>query len=251
MRSDLDRSVLTGRARRLAEFAIKATLMRGRTRVIIPNRAELCRLLKIGKNHVAEVVQELDGAAVIQFTEVADGWELLIFPDSNGWRVQWIYLRHELDTFLSDLERCAGQAQGELLEAEPRLAPLLAEVSAENTAAGCGSQNGNHAVPKMGTRPLTVNSEHVHSVTAIKQLSSEQLTREDEAEAMDLLRSFVGDEDVKLWGGDWRKNWLRRHPRAFTAALRTLIEESRSGWAPRRSRGAALKDLTRRYADER
>ena len=159
MRGDLDRAAINGRARRLAEFGIKATLMRGRTRVVIPNRADLCRLLKIGANHVAETVAELQAAAIIQVTELADGWELLVFPDATGWRVQWIYLRHEMDSFLSYLEQAPGQAQGELLEPEagstrgPSLARALAEVSAEAVGRTSNIQHptSKKGVPKMGS----------------------------------------------------------------------------------------------------
>ena len=48
------------------------------------------------------------------------------------------------------------------------------------------------------------------------------------------------------WGGDWRKNWVRKHPEELAHALKVLEGESKCGWKPRVSRAAAVKDLTRR-----
>ncbi len=242
MRAELERADLNERARALASWAIRPTLLRGRTRVVIPNRAAVCAVLGIGQNHIAGVVQELAEAGIITLREAHEGWELLVYPDASMWSCRMKWERGQMDALLRVIDQAPGQVQGELLEPDPCLDRARAEVAAENVS----SQNGKPEVPKMGSSQLTVNSERVHSVTAIKQLSREQLT--SEGEVMDLLREFVGEEDVRQWGGDWRKNWLRRHPEAFAAALRTLIEESRTGWKPSRSRGAALKDLTKRYA---
>ncbi len=258
MRGDLDRADLNGRARRLAEFAIKATLMAGRTRVVIPNRMDLCKLLQIGKTHVAEVSAALVSSRILSVKENADGWELLVFPDSSQWDVEWNHTREEMAAFLAMINRAPGQAQGELIEPPPSLARTLANTSAENSAS---YQNGNRPpapvtkmvtlpmAPRLAT-PLAVNSKTVHSITALKQLGSEQLTGPvpNENEVMDRLKLLVGVMDVEQWGGDWRKNWLRKHPRAFTNAIETLISERKEGWQPKKSVGAALKDLTKRYA---
>ena len=253
MRGDLDRADVSGRARRLAEFAIKATLMRGRTRVVIPRRADLCRLLKIGANHVAEVVAELEAAGIVTVSASAEGWELLVFPDFGGWRCKWLYMREELGNFLTALERAPGQAQGELIEPEPCLARALSEVSAENART---SQNGNSrpaGLPLLGTSRASVNCEAINEQSNSEQLSpsSKQLTRDAENRIMERLRGFVGAADVEQWGGDWRKNWVRRHPAKFSTALDILVAEAASGeFVANKSRGAALKDLCRRLAGE-
>jgi hypothetical protein len=262
MRGDLDRADVTGRARRLAEFAIKATLMRGRTRVVIPKRADLCRLLKIGANHVAEVVAELDAAGIVQVKALDEGWELLVFPDFGGWRCKWLYMREELGEFLTALERAPGQAQGELIEPEPCLAKALSETSAENVSTSHFGNSRPAGLPILGT-PCASRAS-VSCEASIEQLNGEQLSptliptvkerrlqlsAAQEHEAMNRLRSFVGEADVQQWGGDWRKNWLRADPEKFLAALDTLIAEEKAGmFTARKSKGAALKDLIRRWA---
>lgn len=255
MRGNLDRSALNGRSRRLAELLIKLTLMKGRTRVVIPKRADLCRLLKIGANHVQEVVTELQDAAILKFSDVSDGWEILIYPDCAQWRCKWLYLPHELAEYLAGVELTPGQCQGELLEPAPCLGRVLAEVSAENAA------SSQAPVPKMGSRELPVNCE-----ASIKQVNSEQLipadrqlTGKDESALLRRIATgishFHGPEASRLdmlnYGGNWRAAWVRRFPSALTKALDTLEEEAKTGWRPRKSYGAALKDLTLRYAGQK
>ena len=251
-RGNLDRAALNGRPRRLAEFVIKCTLMKGRTRVVIPKRSDLCRLLKIGANHVQEVVDELESAAILKFADVNDGWEILIFPDCAGWRCKWLYLPAELADYLRVVELTPGQSQGELLEPAPCLGRVLAEVSAENAAASAP------ALPKMGSRELPVNCE-----ASKKQLNREQLiptvnqiTGKDEAFLLGRISrgiaQFHGPEvshlDMINYGGNWRVAWVRRYPTELAKALDTLEEEAKTGWQPYNSFGAALKDLTLRYA---
>lgn len=279
MRAELERADLNERARALAAWCIRPTLLRGRVRVTIPNLAAVAAVLGIGKNHMAAVVAELASTGVASFKDVAEGWELLVFPDPSRWCVRWKWDRAAMDSLLRIIDAHPGQCHGELLEPEPCLAWALAETAAETARREDGRwKMEGGVVPKMGTERVgCVNSKPVtvHSVTAIKQLNSEQLTgsgggrkpgvqtadgaarpalplsREREAEAMDKLRRLVGEADVEQWGGDWRKNWLRRYPREFLAALETLLEESATGWQAKRSPGAALKDLTRRYAGQR
>jgi hypothetical protein len=214
--------------------------MRGRTRVVIPKRAALCRLLKIGANHVAEVVAELDAAAIVQVKALDEGWELLVFPDFGGWRCKWLYMREELGDFLTALERAPGQAQGELIEPEPCLAkaPILGTPCASRASVNCEASieqlNGEQLSPTL--------------IPTVKERRL-QLSAAQEHEAMNRLRSFVGEADVQQWGGDWRKNWLRADPEKFLAALDTLIAEEKAGmFTARKSKGAALKDLIRRWA---
>lgn len=251
MRAELERADLNDRARAVAAWAIRPTLLRGRSRVVIPNRAAVCGVLGISTKHMAEVIKELAEAGVLTLREVHEGWELLVYPDAAMWSVRMKWERGQMDALLRTIDDAPGQVQGELLDPEPCLDRARSEVAAENAA----------RVPNLGTSaPVTVNSKAnpftkqltseqftVHAQTALNE-SGLTLTREAEAEAMDQLRQLVGNADVEQWGGDWRKNWLRRYPRAFPAALATLLEESKAGWQAKKSPGAALKDLTRRYA---
>lgn len=234
MRGDMDRADLTGRARRLAEFTIKATLMAGRTRVVIPNRAELCRLLKIGKTHVAEVSAALRSARIVEVTETADGWELLVFPDSSQWDVDWLYAREEMTRFVSDLNRAAGQCQGELIEPDPSLNRTLAEVSAAN-AERPSSQNGNllaAEVPVLGTsRPsfkkLEVKESNLSKAYSFESLKGALLAIEgpDERQAMAGCRQILGESVMINDGGKWRNRWrLNRGKvqRVFAAAVEDM-----------------------------
>ena len=79
-----------------------------------------------------------------------------------------------------------------------------------------------------------------------EQLNEEQLNGDREHALMQRLAAFVGEDDMRQWGGDWRKNWVRRIPRRVTKALSILEAESKEGWKPHTSRAAALKDLARR-----
>ena len=250
MRGDLDRANLSGRARRFAEFVIKITLMRRRSHCVLTNglRAEALRTLKIGANHVAEVVAELEKARILQVKAIADGWEVLVYPEFGGWSIEWLYLREEMATLLTAIESAPGQVQGELLEPAPCLARALSETSAENAS----QPASNGVVPKMGTSRTPVNCN-----ASMKQLNSEQLNPvtqlqlDREAMVLNRLRAFVGPDDVEKWGGDWRKNWIRAYGDTFERALATLVEEEKTGQLRiKKSRGAALKDLTRRYAGQ-
>ena len=244
----MDRADLSGRARRLAEFFIKTTLMRRRTRCVFSNalRAAALRTLKIGANHMAEVVAKLEGARIVTVKAEHEGWEILVYPEFGGWNVKWLYLREEMASLLTAIECACGQIQGELLEPGPCLDRALSETSAENAALPVRTAD----VPKMGTRTPPVNCK-----ASIKQLNTEQLNSVKqlsparEGALMESLRQFVGDEDMVNWGGDWRKNWVRKMPDELERALDTLLDEiHKDQWRANKSRGAALKDLTRRYA---
>lgn len=250
MRGDLDRADLNGRARRLAEFTIKATLMAGRTRVVIPSRMELCRLLKIGKTHVAEVSAALVSARILQIKEVADGWELLVFPDSNHWDVEWNHTREEMTAFLSLINRAPGQAQGELIEPPPSLARALSEVSAENA----GYQNGNHKTPanappvtKMVTSLRSFEVSKASKPFTFETLKGAILAIEgaDEHRAMDGCRQVLGEETMNNDGGKWRVRWRSNKGkvhRVFAAA----VEDK--GTRTIRSMGAHTETLWKMFA---
>ena len=264
MRGDLDRADLNGRARRLAEFAIKGTLMAGRTRVVIPNRMELCRLLKIGKNHVAEVLAALVSSRILAVKEIADGWELLVFPDSAQWDVEWLFAREEMTAFLSDLNRAPGQCQGELIEPLPDLNRTLAEVSAERAS----SQNGNHAergcsqngnrktpangggVPKMGTALLTskLKESKIESFEYFDSLKGAVMAIEgtDEWKAVEGFRQILGQDVMTNDGGKWRNRWRTQRSkvhRVFAAAVEDIAARKV------RSTGAHAEYLWKQFAD--
>ena len=229
MRGDLDRADLNGRARRLAEFAIKATLMQGRTRVVIPNRMELCRLLKIGKNHVAEVLAALVSSRILHVSEMADGWELLVFPDSSQWVVDWTYSREDMAAFLAYVNQAPGQVQGDLLPAVPSLNRTLAEVSAENASSHFGNQRGAE-VPILGTTPLRV--KEVKDSKPSKAFSFESLKGAlyaiegpDEGQAMAGCRQVLGEAVMENDGGKWRNRWRTNRGkvhRVFAAAVEDM-----------------------------
>ncbi len=245
MRGDLDRADLNGRARRLAEFAIKATLMAGRTRVVIPNRMELCRLLKIGKTHVAEVSAALVSSRILSVKENADGWELLVFPDSSQWDVEWNHTREDMAAFLAMINRAPGQAQGELLPPPPSLARTLAEVSAENAT---GYQNGNLTRPPVtkmvtGQRPASVASApKVFSYPPFKSFQESkdkrlldfeslkgallQIEGKHEEHAVAGIRQILGEEAMTAYGGIWRMNW-RNNPDKTHRVLAAIVEDLR------------------------
>ena len=230
MRGDLDRADLSGRARRLAEFAIKATLMQGRTRVVIPNRQRLCDLLKIGKNHVAEVLAALVSSRILSVKEIADGWEMLVYPDASGWDVEWMYGREDVAAFLAMLNQAPGQAQGEFIEPEPNLARTMAEYSAEKSAS---SQNGNRRtadVPKMGTftpTPLRVKDSKDSKAFSFESFKGAVIAIDgrDEQQAMAGFRQVLGSDVMENDGGKWRNRWRTNRSkvkRVFAAAVEDM-----------------------------
>jgi len=273
MRADLDRADITGRARRLAEFCIKATLGQGRTRVVIPNRTRLCELLKIGKNHVAEVVAALVSARILHVEEIADGWEILIYPDSAMWAVDWFYKQDEMLAFMAMVNQAPGQAQGELVEPAPSLKRALAEVSAElvqspksKVQSLPSSQNGNTlrcatgkppekpinpAVPKIGTGAgsnLKVKESKDSKAFSFETLKGALYAIEgkDERQAMLGCRQVLGDAVMENDGGKWRLRWRANRAkvhRVFAACVEDM------GNRTVRSTGAHTEFLWKQFAD--
>lgn len=270
MRADLDRADLNGRARRLAEFCVKATLGCGRLRVVIPHRQRLCELLKIGKNHVAEVSAALVSSRILAVTEVADGWEILIYPNSAMWAVDWIYERDEMAAFMAYVNQAPGQCQGELLSADKTLRAALAEVSAERVDSRMlivdSSQNGNRqagggglpakkpinsAVPKMGTSApfnLKVKDSKESKAFSFESLKGALLAIEgkDEQRAMAGCRQVLGHETMENDGGKWRVRWRSNQAkvhRVFAACVEDM------GNRKVRSTGAHTEWLWKQFAD--
>lgn len=246
MRADLDRCDLTGRCRRLAEFTVKVTLAAGRTRVVIPNRMELCRLLHIGKTHVAEVSAALVSARIVQITVCADGWELLVFPDSSQWNVDWLYSREEMARFVAGLNGAPGQCQGELIEGPPSLDRTLAVVSAENSA---GYQNGNPRVTKMGTTaPLNFKGSKTYKALKFESLKDAvvEIEGKDESRAMEGFRHILGERVMANDGGKWRLRWRSYHGkthRVFASGVEDMLRGAV------RLPGAHMETLWKEFAD--
>ena len=188
---------------------------------------------------MAEVSAALVSARIVAISEKADGWELLVFPDSSQWNVEWTYTREEMTAFLSYINRAAGQCQGELIEPAPCLVRTLAEVSAENAS----SQFGNRpapAVPKIVT-----SSQPAHLATHLNKLevkvsnpskaySFETLNFKgallaiegmDEIQAMEGCRQILKDKIMDNDGGKWRNRWRMNRSkvhRVFAAAVEDM-----------------------------
>lgn len=117
-----------------------------------------------------------------------------------------------------------------------------------------------------------VNTVNVQCLTAPQeeQLTAEQLTggsalnRVKEDELLGRIADLVGDDDMRAWGGDWRKNWLRggnftaliratgnvniMH-RVAEAVLNDIESRRREGWVPKKTFGASLKHYMRENAN--
>lgn len=256
MRADLDRADLNGRARRLAEFCVKATLGCGRLRVVIPHRQRLCELLKIGKNHVAEVSAALVSSRILSVTEIADGWEILIYPDSAMWAVDWIYERDEMAAFMAYVNQAPGQAQGELVPADKTLRAAMAEVSAERVDGRKlivdSSQNGNMkppSVPVLGTpfKKLEVKDSKESKAFSFESLKGALLAIEgkDEQQAMAGCRQVLGEATMENDGGKWRVRWRSNQAkvhRVFAACVEDMSNRKV------RSTGAHTEWLWKQFA---
>lgn len=212
MRAELDRAALNERPRLVVAVLIKATLLRERVRVVLPDREALCALLGIGKQHMAGVWRELESCGVCRFRAVAGGWEVIVQPDSRLWTVEWVYERQALDAFLAFVDRAPGQCQTELLP-EPNLAEEVAKA---------GVPNLGTAVPKLGTpcKPVTV--------TGSKPVRFEPLKRTREGELMDQCREVFGAEIMSAYGGVWRLR-ARENPGKLERVLAETAAAVREG----------------------
>lgn len=153
MRADLDRAAINERPRLVVAVLIKATLMRKRTGVVIPDRESLCRLLAIAKQHMAGVWKEIEDARIATFRKVELGWEVMVQPDSSQWACEWVCTQEQVQQWLTWLDQVPGQAQGSLLPPEPNLRQAVAEVGVEAVS----NQNGYRPSPpvtKLVTPPV-------------------------------------------------------------------------------------------------
>lgn len=271
MRAELDRAALNERPRRVLVALIRLTLMQRRAVVVLPDRDVLCGVVGIGKTHMAEVWERIEGTRVATFRKVELGWECVVNADSSQWAVEWAWSRDSWTRFAEFIERVPGQAQGSLLEPDPSITKTMAELAAE-AAAGEGReargesyQNGNWKPPsvtKLVTgqrepgRTVPVNSSTVSPALYKADKAGELLNRGDkETEAAlfgnlkRILESspFESDrQDLAAWGGHWRVKHIRPDPDKFAAALRIVRSEIAGGAEAKKSRAAWIKDLLKR-----
>lgn len=243
MQRELDRADLGDRATRLARVLVSLTLAERRVEVLLTDRAELCRLLGIGENHIGGVFDLLAASGIASCARVAEGWRVRVFSDSASWRCEWHFEREALCAYLLGVNRAPGQVQGELWEPEPDLQRAKAEVDVE--AAGKFPkrevpEKGSSRVNRETVLPasqLSRSSQHFEeAVKPGKLLNGE--AREPrrgvpftpaERELLGRLRELLGDEQVRQWGGDWVANFIRPMPRALSVALDELESHQRAG----------------------
>ncbi len=237
MRSDLDRADLNERTRRVLTVLIAFTLMKCRTKVILPDRDGLCSLLGIGKQHMAAVWLECQATRIAEFKRVAQGWQVLVFADSAQWAVDWVWTREQLNQFAAFLELVAGQAQGELLAEDKTLAQARAELAVE-----ASSQNGNQtpgSVPKMGTESQgglggrtsnssgTSESFNVQGFNAFTKPSNLEPVSPGEAVLVQRCQRIFGSR-MDSYGGVWR-NRARENPGKLARVLNDTELADREG----------------------
>jgi len=267
VRGELDRADFTSRQRRLIQFLFWATLMKQRLSVRVPRLRVLEDVLGMNKAHLSLNLRQLVKMRVLQIKPLAEGGaEYVLLPDSTNWDVPWLYDRARFLGLMRDLDTCTNQVQEELLPPEPSLLAALAVISAEGAY-----RNAVRPVPESGT-PVPESGTggvggalNVQRLTASKEDFKEQLNSERlnctefpnrerpkaarESNLMKRVARFVGEEDMKQWGGDWRKNWVRVRPLALEKALNILEDDMKHGWTATTSNAAALKDLAKRLPE--
>jgi hypothetical protein len=237
-------------------------------------------ILNYGRNDISEALNGKKGAGgLVHFgivrvetfqADSARAWLLSVISDCSLWRCRERISLERMESRKGALEAIRRNSAPFIPSLEPPPDLWDAVESSEELLASeksTGAHRGNQAgkiVPatrpgcsefQNNIQPETGKQLTVHGITALKQLNSEQLTVNkqlleltSEAIVMKRLTAFVGVGDVQQWGGDWRKNWVRKYPDAFKRALQALEEESRSGWKAHTNRANALKDLTLRLA---
>ena len=209
MRADLDRAALNENPRLVLAVLIKATLMKGRTVVILPDREVLCGLLGIAKQHMKGVWKQVEDAGIAKFRKLDFGWECVLNPDASQWACEWVCTREQVDQWIAWLERVPGQAQGSLLPPEPNLRQAVADVGAEavsNKKCYSPPPPAGPPVTKFVTPPVAVPAFAVPSSTRI----------EKEMNPSRVLESSRG-----LWGDGYIAEKLERR--------RLLREELQAG----------------------
>ncbi len=252
---ELDRADIGDRATRLARVLVALTLRERRTEVLLPDRQELCRLLSIGDNHIAQVFEKLTAAKIVECEKKFDGWLVRVFARSESWNVAWHFDRDALCAFVAGVNAAPGQVQGELFEPEPCLRAALAEGDAA-AAAGPDFPKREAAVPKKGSGPEADRAEASGAVPLRssrlsqfkgslekpsegalkpgKPLDIETRARgkaftPSERELLERLRSELGPDQVEQWGGYWVKHFVRPMPHALGVALDELHARRQEG----------------------
>lgn len=225
MRSELDRAALNERPRLVLAVLIRVTLMRGSTVVILPDREVLCGLLGIGKQHMAGVWREIEGARIAAFKKVTDGWECVVNADSSRWAVEWAWSRESWTRFAEMIERVPGQSQESLLPPDPSLTRTMAECSAEAVSSHFGNSKPPE-VPKMGTERAPVGT--ATPFNALKVQSSKPCTRLSnfeplsEAGLMERCMELFGEQIMAAYGGNWRIR-ARQNPGKLDRVLNDTV----------------------------
>ncbi len=62
------------------------------------------------------------------------------------------------------------------------------------------------------------------------------------------LRTLLGEDEMARAGGNWRENWVRKHPALVERGLNDLDCEIKEG-RDKNNRGAWLVDLLKRWKD--
>lgn len=256
MRADLDRADINAVPRLVLVILIKATLMKGRTLVVIPTQASLAKLLRKHKQHMAGPIAEIESARIATFRPVGDGWECVVNPDASQWVCEWVCSREEIDQWINWLDRVPGQAQGSLLPPEPNLRQAVAEVGAE--AVSNGGQGGNKVcyppppvVPPPVTKfvtpkgpevvpctPLSFQSSKPSSAFSVERSKGGKLAGENEL--MDRCRELFGEKIMDTYGGNWR---LRA--RADAGKLQRVLDDTAAAM-----REGRVKTIPAAYAND-
>lgn len=91
-------------------------------------------------------------------------------------------------------------------------------------------------------------------VNATPRLSAHRSGEAYEEQLMGRLRGLLGEDEMARAGGNWRANWVRRHPNLVESGLNELqqkVKESERGYAdPIRNRAAWLVDWLMRINKE-
>jgi len=235
MRAELDRAALNERPRMVLAVLIKATLMRQRTAVVLPDREALCGLLGIAKQHMRGVWREIEDARIATFRAVGDGWECVMNADSSQWACEWVFSREQMSTFLDFLDRAPGQSQGSLLAPEPNITRTRGELAAENLS----NQNGYSNPPpvtKLVTQPARQAQPFGKStpINALKVQGSKPYTRLSNLEPltepglMQRCEQLFGKSIMVTYGANWRLR-ARENPGKLDRVLNDTVCAMKEG----------------------
>lgn len=252
MRADLDRAALNENPRLVLAVLIKATLMKGRTVVILPEWESLCALLGIYPQHVKGIRQQIEDAGIARFRPVAEGWECVVQPDASQWACDFVCQRDQVNQWVAWLERVPGQAQGSLLPAEPNLRQAMADVGAEAVSnkkcysppGGNRQQATKFVTPQPPERaagtPLSLQGSKPLQAFSIERSKAGQRPGALEARLMDRCRELFGEKIMAVYGANWR---LRA--RADAGKLQRVLDDTAAAM-----REGRVKTIPAAYAND-